>query len=162
MELRGGLGNSRAIQVLGDLIKVHRHDVVFLSKKLVGKHKLEEIRVKVKFEGCFAVDVRGRSGGLGMLWREKSQLNLLRYQDNFIESEVHDGNGETFRLTSFYGYPERERQQESWDLLRELGRNVNSSWCVIGDFNDILHQHEQKGRNERPQALIEGFRMAVA
>ncbi|CAN0847031.1 hypothetical protein LINGRAHAP2_LOCUS4761 [Linum grandiflorum] len=157
-----GLGNSQTVQVLGDLIQVHRPDVVFLSETLVSKQKMEEIMVKVGFEGCFVVDVRGRSGGLGMLWREKTQLNLLRYTDNFIDSEVQDGNGETWRLTGFYGYPERERRQASWDLLRDLVRNVNSPWCVIGDFNDILHQHEQKGRNERPQALIEGFRMAVA
>ncbi|CAN0847085.1 hypothetical protein LINGRAHAP2_LOCUS4785 [Linum grandiflorum] len=51
------------------LVKVHRPDVVFLIETLVDKTKLEEIRVKLKFDGCFFVDVWGRSGGLGFLWR---------------------------------------------------------------------------------------------
>ncbi|CAN0888737.1 Transposon TX1 uncharacterized 149 kDa protein [Linum grandiflorum] len=157
-----GLGNSRAVQVLGELITAHRPDVVFLSETLVSSHKMEEIRVKVGFEGCFTVDVRGRSGGLGMLWKAKAQLMVRRYADNFIDTEVINGASGTFRLTGFYGFPERERRPASWDLLRSLGRGVNLPWCIIGDFNDILHQHEQKGRHERPQPLIDGFRMAVA
>ncbi|CAN0857899.1 hypothetical protein LINGRAHAP2_LOCUS6980 [Linum grandiflorum] len=157
-----GLGQSRAVRVLSELVTAHRPDVVFLSETLVSLQKMEEVRISLKFEGCFTVAARGHSGGLSMLWREKSQLRVLRYGDHFIDSKVSDGDGYEFRLTGFYGCPERERRKESWDLLRMLGRNGHDPWCVIGDFNDILHQHEQKGRNERPQNLIDGFRLAVA
>ncbi|CAN0858800.1 hypothetical protein LINGRAHAP2_LOCUS7468 [Linum grandiflorum] len=64
-----GLFQSRVVHALEDLVKVHRPDVVFLIETLVDKQKLEEIRVKLKFEGCFSEDVIGRSGGLGFLWR---------------------------------------------------------------------------------------------
>ncbi|CAN0876963.1 hypothetical protein LINGRAHAP2_LOCUS11596 [Linum grandiflorum] len=53
-----GLGNTRAVRVLGELIKAHRPDVVFLSETLVSNQKMEEVRVKIKFEGCFAVAAR--------------------------------------------------------------------------------------------------------
>ncbi|CAN0926286.1 hypothetical protein LINGRAHAP2_LOCUS35258 [Linum grandiflorum] len=137
-----GLGNSRAVCVLGELINTHRPDVVFLSETLVCNQKMEEVRVRVGFEGCFSVAARGRSGGICMLWRAKNNLNLVGFTDNFIDTIVQDGDGGSFRLTGFYGYPERERRSASWDLLRGLGTNVNTQWCVLGDFNDILHQHE--------------------
>ena len=36
------------------------------------------------------------------------------------------------------------------------------SRCVIGDFSDILHVSEKKGRTDRPTWLINGFREAVS
>ncbi|CAN0876937.1 hypothetical protein LINGRAHAP2_LOCUS11577 [Linum grandiflorum] len=56
-----GLGQPRAVLALVDLVQVHRPDVVFLVETIADKQKLEEIRVRLKFEGCFAVDVQGRS-----------------------------------------------------------------------------------------------------
>ncbi|CAN0837138.1 hypothetical protein LINGRAHAP2_LOCUS1710 [Linum grandiflorum] len=146
-----GLGNPRAVRVLGELVTTHRPDIVFLSETLVGSNKLEEIRVKVGFEGCFAVAARGHSGGVCMLWRCKEQLRLIRYGDHFIDTEVQDTEGGICRVTGFYGCAQRKRRQESWDILRNLVRAEEMTWCVVGDFNDILHQHEQRGRHERPQ-----------
>jgi hypothetical protein len=45
--------------------------------------------------------------------------------------------------------------------LRGLARLSSLPWCVIGDFNDILSSEEKKGRSERPQWLIRGFRQAM-
>jgi hypothetical protein len=35
------------------------------------------------------------------------------------------------------------------------------SWCVIGDFNDLLSQADKKGRLPHPNWLCTGFRSAV-
>ncbi|CAN0919243.1 Transposon TX1 uncharacterized 149 kDa protein [Linum grandiflorum] len=157
-----GLGNPRAVRVLDELVRVHRPEVVFLSETLVGDSKMEEVRQKLKFGGCFSVAARGHSGGLCMLWKLKEQVRVVQYNEHCIDAMVTGEDGVDFRLTGFYGCPERHRRQESWDMLRRLGEGVDGPWCIIGDFNDIIHQHEQRGRNKRPQALIDGFRMAVA
>ncbi|CAN0876959.1 hypothetical protein LINGRAHAP2_LOCUS11593 [Linum grandiflorum] len=157
-----GLGNTRAVRVLGELIKAHRPDVVFLSETLVSNQKMEEVRVKIKFEGCFAVAARGRSGGLIVLWREKNQVLINQFCDNYIDAQITDAVGGEFRFTGYYGFPERERRKEAWEMLKRLGNGVHGPWCIMGDFNDILHQDEQKGRHLRPQPLIDGFRAAVA
>ncbi|CAN1751503.1 hypothetical protein LINPERHAP1_LOCUS4358, partial [Linum perenne] len=39
------IDQPRAVQVLSELIKAHRPDIVFLSETLVGRQQLEEIRV---------------------------------------------------------------------------------------------------------------------
>ncbi|CAN0905267.1 Transposon TX1 uncharacterized 149 kDa protein [Linum grandiflorum] len=157
-----GLGNPRMVRVLDELIKVHRPEVVFLSETLVGDQKMEEIRVQIKFEGCFSVAATGHSGGLCLLWKDKAKVRVTRFNKHFIDAVVVGEAGGDVRMTGFYGCPERHRRQESWEMLIRLGRDVSEAWCIIGDFNDILHQHEQRGRHDRPQALIDGFRMAVA
>jgi hypothetical protein len=41
----------------------------------------------------------------------------LNYSRNFINLVVEDKE-EEWRLTCYYGYPERGRRRQAWDLLR--------------------------------------------
>ncbi|KAL8516097.1 hypothetical protein ACS0TY_014684 [Phlomoides rotata] len=74
--------------------------------------------------------------------------------------EVVEGSNH-FRITGYYGHPERHRRQLSWNLLKHLSRVNSLSWVVIGDFNDILHNREKRGRLVHPLHLLMGFREAV-
>lgn len=62
-----------------------------------------------------------------------------------------------WRYTGFYGCPERERRQESWNLLRTLATESDLPWCVLGDFNDMLFDFEKQGGRPQPRSLLEGF-----
>ncbi|CAN0837924.1 hypothetical protein LINGRAHAP2_LOCUS1929 [Linum grandiflorum] len=89
-----GLGNHRASCVLGELVKVHQPDVVFLSKTLVDSYKMNEPGVLLKFDGCFSVSGMGRSGGLSFFMKEEiiqvSQLNN-HFIDIVVRWEVDGG-----------------------------------------------------------------------
>ncbi|CAN1781641.1 hypothetical protein LINPERHAP1_LOCUS15521 [Linum perenne] len=77
-------------------------------------------------------------------------VRITGFVQHFIEMEVTEGDGNgVCRLVGFYGFPERNRRQESRDIHRSLAARVREPWCVIGNFNDILHN------------LIDGFRSAV-
>jgi hypothetical protein len=128
---------------------------------LIHANKITEIRVKLGFEAAFAVDRIGRSGGLAVLWRNKLQCRILNYSQNFINVEVSSDNWSTWRCTGFYGFPEKERRRESWDLLRELAHDTSLPWCIMGDFNDMLSTEDKRGGTEQPLWLIRGFREAV-
>ena len=43
-----------------------------------------------------------------------------------------------WRLTCYYGYPERARRKESWQLLQSLSQHSNLPWCCSRDYNDLL------------------------
>jgi hypothetical protein len=75
---------------------------------------------------------------------------------------VEDEEMEEWRLTCYYGYPERERRRQAWDLLRELRDMSDHPWCIIGDFNDLLSQEDENGTNPHPNWLCSGFRSAVS
>ncbi|XP_031097211.1 uncharacterized protein LOC116001448 [Ipomoea triloba] len=63
----------------------------------------------------------------------------------------------TWRMTGFYGFLERGRRYASWELLRSLADKSPLPWVVMGDFNDLLFQHEKRGGNPHPHNLLRGF-----
>jgi hypothetical protein len=85
----------------------------------------------------------------------------MNYSRNFINIIVEDVEKGVWRLTCYYGYPERNRRRMAWDLLRELRDMSPLPWCVIGDFNDLLSQEDKKGQHPHPNWLCSGFRSAV-
>lgn len=85
-----GLGNLRAVLTLKDPIRNNKPDVVFFIETLVHSNKIEELRVKLGFDFCFAVDRQGRGGGLAVLWRQQSTCSIQTYSSNFINMVVTD------------------------------------------------------------------------
>lgn len=46
-------------------------------------------------------------------------------------------------------------------MICRLLRVFNLSWCIMGDFNDLLYSTDKKGTHPHPRALMEGFRHAI-
>jgi exonuclease III len=134
-----GLGYPSAVPSLRDRIRNHKPDIVFICETLCHANKIEEVRRIVGYEACFAVDREGRSGGLAMLWKNNNICEIQNYSRSFINVIVkaNDHNQE-WRLTGFYGIPQREQRRESWNILRMLYQQSTLPWCIVGDFNDVL------------------------
>lgn len=52
-------------------------------------------------------------------------------------------------------------RKKTWDLIRNLARDSNLPWCIIGDMNNLEAQSEKKGGAMYPQWLIDGFNDTV-
>jgi endonuclease/exonuclease/phosphatase family metal-dependent hydrolase len=96
------------------------------------------------------------------MWRDTIKCRVMNYSRHFINLVVEDKEGAEWRLTCYYGYPERGRRRQAWDLLRELRDMSDLPWCIIGDFNDLLSQEDKKGTHPHPNWLCNGFRNAVS
>ncbi|PNX97372.1 ribonuclease H, partial [Trifolium pratense] len=133
-----GLSTPSAIPNLRNIAQGHQPDILFLSETLSKAHTMERIRVDLKFNSCLSVDVEGRSGGLSVMWRDTIKCSVLNYSRNFINLIVEEKEQREWRLTCYYGYPER------------------------GDFNDLLSQEDKRGTLPHPNWLCNGFRNAVS
>lgn len=80
------------------------------------------------------------------------------YLRHHIDMEFFENNLVAWRMTCFYGFPERTRRRESGDLIRRIAAVSSHPWCIKGDFNDLLFMSDKKGRNKHPQWMINGFR----
>lgn len=155
-----GLGQPPAIPTLCELVRARRPEVIFLSETLAHRARIDEVKARLNFSFCFAVDVTGRSGGLCMLAKDAEVCSLIGFSNNHIDVEIKHDSG-NWRLTGFYGYPERARRRESWNLLRRLSLVSSLPWMIIGDFNDLLSVADKKGRVAHPNWLFNGFRSAI-
>lgn len=117
---------------------------IFLIETLCSKNKLERIKLQLGYDGLFIVDRVGRSGGLVLLWKASSNVNLLQFTTNFINAEVEVPDLGKWRLTGYYGYPESSWHRKSWDLLRLLTSSSLLPWVCISDFNDLLAINEKR------------------
>ncbi|GAU10318.1 hypothetical protein TSUD_418940, partial [Trifolium subterraneum] len=156
-----GLSTPSAIPNLRNIAQGHQPDILFLSETLSKAQTMERVRVSLKFNSCLSVDVEGRSGGLSVMWRDTIKCRVMNYSRNFINLVVEDKEEGEWRLTCYYGYPERGRRSQAWKLLRELRDMSDLPWCIIGDFNDLLSQEDKRGNHPHPNWLCNGFRTVV-
>ncbi|XP_074342489.1 uncharacterized protein LOC141680061 [Apium graveolens] len=122
---------------------------------------MEWVQLKLGYQGMFVVDSVGRSGGLAMLWQEKDQVELMGFSQSHIDVRVNMEHGTPWRLTGLYGEPNRALRRRTWDLLRNLSRDSNLPWCVIGDVNNVVDVCDKLGGSQYPSWLIEGFNDAL-
>ncbi|XP_058758128.1 uncharacterized protein LOC131631355 [Vicia villosa] len=108
-----------------------------------------------------AIDVEGRSGGIAVLWNNKSRCSVMNFSRNFINLHIQDDFKGEWRLTCYYGFLERVRRRDAWNMLRDLRDMAITPWCIIGDFNDLLSQQDKRGNLLHPNWLCNGFRQAV-
>ncbi|KAK2415162.1 hypothetical protein QL285_037669 [Trifolium repens] len=101
-----------AIPNLRNIVQGHKPYILFLLETLSKSQTMERIRVNLKFNSCLSVDVEGRRGGLSVMWRDNIKCRVLNYSRNFINLVVEDKK-EEWRLTCYYGYPERGRMRQA-------------------------------------------------
>lgn len=156
-----GVGNPRTVRVLSDLVKSLNPDFLFLSETISKADKVEQIRIKLGFSHCFAVDCVGHSSGLGVFWRNNVGCEISSYSQNHVDVNFLQNNVAAWRLSCFYGFPERTRRQSSWDFIRFLANKYDIPWCIMEDFNDLLYDSDKWGNIAHPRNLFEGFRSAI-
>ncbi|XP_019179571.1 PREDICTED: uncharacterized protein LOC109174786 [Ipomoea nil] len=156
-----GLGGTRSVRELVGMVSKQRPVFVFLMETKAKSSKIEEVRIKLGFEGAFGMDRVGLGGGLALLWRDADTVTLLSYSVHHIDVMIDIPGKQRWRLTGFYGHPDRFHRHETWDLLRQLHDQYTLPWLVVGDFNDIASLAEKKGIHTHPELLIEGFNDAL-
>lgn len=106
---------------------------------------MEELCSKFNFEGFIAVEPQGKSGGIAMFWQDAEKVRLLSFSKNHIDISINMRDNKEWRLTGIYGEPSRTQRFKTWELLRNLSRDANLPWCLIGDFNNVTSQADKRG-----------------
>ncbi|XP_041000998.1 uncharacterized protein LOC121246780 [Juglans microcarpa x Juglans regia] len=154
-----GLGNPRTVQDLHLMVKERNPGIVFLIETKLMAKKLEGIKRRMKWEGCFVMEPVGRKRGLVMLWREDVELEILNYSQHHISAYI--GRKDRWVLTGFYSHPEASKRKETWRLLSLIKPVEQMPWCIIGDFNKVLSQEEKEGGMPRPEVQMQEFRQVL-
>ncbi|KAI4350924.1 hypothetical protein L6164_005327 [Bauhinia variegata] len=81
--------------------------------------------------------MEGRSRGVAVLWRKEFNCQITYFSRNYIDVEVQDVNIGRWRITGFYGFPDRSQRRDSWNLLKNLHSMSNLPWDAVTDCNLI-------------------------
>lgn len=152
------LENPRAVRHLRDLVKSHNPTLLFLSETLVKKDVIAELSSNLGFADFFAVDVVGRNGGLAVFWKSVINCRVIGSSANFVDVHILENSIPVWRLTCYYGLPERDRRHEAWEMLRQLACVDSLPWCIFGDFNDMLFASD---KSEKITLILKIFLMVL-
>lgn len=83
------------------------------------------------------------------------------YSHYFIDVEIECVKWGDWRATFYYGQPNRNRREESWDLIHYLASQSRLPWIYVGHYNDILCDEEKRGEAPQPEHLMVGFQEAI-
>lgn len=110
----------------------------------VRRMHAESLKTNLNFDGLYFVDGRGLGGSLALLWKDRGiaqYSSLVSRNNTLILKLIFLDVLHAWRLTCFYGFPERQNRQKSWDTLHTKS---NLPWLVVGFFNDITSQPEKR------------------
>lgn len=99
-----------------------------------------------------------RAKGLALLWKSLMKVEVQIYSPRHIDAIVTEAQGSLqWRFMRFYGHPEMSIRGDLWTLLEQLSGKMNLPWVIMGDFNEILHEGEKVGGNQRPASRMKHF-----
>lgn len=92
------------------------------------------------------VEARGTSGGIAFLWNDYYHIQILDSSMNWIHTCMMERrSGHVFEMTFVYGNPTFQERRLLWNKILALQPNNQNPWCCMGDFNEMLANHENDG-----------------
>jgi exonuclease III len=152
-----GLGSDATVRELHNLVKRFKPTVLCVIETQIHKSRVEGLARTLGYDNCFAVSSTGRSGGLGMFWNNDTNLDVLPFSQYHIDARITESSGEQWRLSCFYGEAQVSERHKTWDMMKRIKASSPLPWVCIGDFNEVLHQHEHEGVVDRSLAQIASF-----
>jgi hypothetical protein len=93
---------------------------------------------------------RGNSGGILSIWRASTASLVFSFTgDGFVGVSLDWGiHKKRCFVVNIYSKCDLNSKRNLWsDLLMSKTGFGNGEWCLIGDFNAVLHRGERKGLN---------------
>ena len=123
--------------------------------------RMENVRVKLGFNGKSVIDTIDKGGGMCLLWSNDVDVSLLSYSQFHIDVYMVSHRGISWRLTDFYSHPQTAQRHHGWTLYRRLNGLSSLPWVCAGDFNEMLDDSEKLGCLRRSHYQIENFRVVL-
>ena len=144
-----------------ELVREQAPTVCFLMETRLDKEGFDSLYGDLQFQNKIIVKRPNAGGGLALLWKNDAVMDLINYSPNHILMKVTEEDGFVWFFTGFYGWPEAQHKEKSWQLLEHLKSFVNGAWLCMGDFNAILNSAKQLSLRPPNSAEIDAFRSVL-
>ncbi|KAK7260044.1 hypothetical protein RIF29_25766 [Crotalaria pallida] len=129
-----------------DLSRVYKIGLMCLYETHSGGDRAKRIINRLGFNGFYVVDAQGHAGGIWVLWDDNNwKVDVISSNYQLVHLKVQFHNCDPWLLTTVYGNPHPQYRHTLWENIREIEISVAGPWCLMGDFNSIIHDYEQSG-----------------
>ena len=136
------LGNLHTGGELIEIIRKKDPAVVFLVETLTDNARLEFVQRSISFDHRWVEPRVGRGGGLVLYWKASINLTVEGSNRYHIDAVIDKNTKNEWRLTGFYGEPDKVRRHEAWNKLKGLNNRRS-----LGFVTGILMKLSDKMRN---------------
>lgn len=141
-----GASNDTAKRHIKDLIRKHRPTIIFIMETHIPFDKVKNFWQRVGNLHIHVVEAQGHSGGIWVLIQigHNLNINVWEYSNHSISLDIKVGS-QNWICIAVYASPNSTIRDTFWSHLCNLSPNIQSSWLLMGDWNEILLPSEQKG-----------------
>lgn len=155
-----GAGGPRKQRFLDSMLRATRANIAFFSETKRSYKKSKKILHLLPLQNNTLVPARGRSGGLWLLWDNKTNLTIVSQHRFLIHAKVLEPSGYGWSLLCVYGDPSHGGNERLWNEINII-LNTAASTCVIGDFNAITSEQEKYGGAKLMNSNNRAFRRFI-
>ncbi|XP_016191761.1 uncharacterized protein LOC107632609 [Arachis ipaensis] len=156
-----GMAAPSTVSELRSICKYLRPSVLFFMETKASNLSCARTRRNLGFDNIFCVESRGLSGGLCLFWKSNINIDVYAWCDNFIKAQISTVNVNVWEGIFVYGHPDFKRRKELRNELTCVDNNLHVPRTFIGDFNDVIAQHEKVGLHPKSTSQIDTFRCFV-
>ena len=137
-----GAGKPAAVRELREFVMKFAPTLFCIVETQIEGSRVENLAGTLGYDKAFAVDSRGRSGGLGLFWNNEIKVEILGYSPYHIDCSIVEENLNPWRMTLVYGEAQTHLRHQTWDTLKGISNLRDDPWLCIGDFNKVLRPEE--------------------
>lgn len=85
---------------------------------------------------------QSKNGHICLFWKDAVQLKVMKTSDQMIHCSVQTDDHGMLLFSFIYVANMREDRTHLCSDLRDLYSSIQSPWCLLGDFNDVIKPYE--------------------
>ena len=140
-----GAKKSQLQLEIGFINRTIKPDILILLETMVNDQHAGLIRRNLGFSHYDMIPTENHCGGIWCLWNPINvEVSILAKESRAAHCLIKDSvNNKQCLLTAVYT-PAQERDKDVfWQHLKQLNESVNLLWCIMADFNELLHPSEK-------------------
>ena len=98
-------------------------------------------------------------GHILVCWHPKVyHFQVMQKTDQLIHGQATQlSTNKLFFVTFVYGHNHEADRKTLWDALISISNTMDDPWCILGDFNSVLHQGERMGGTTATEREMRDF-----
>ncbi|KAF8105884.1 hypothetical protein N665_0152s0020 [Sinapis alba] len=153
---RLGRSHDLVIPRLKEIRNNYFPEILFLLETMHSRDVLVDIQAWLGYARVYTVEPIGKSGGLDLFCKKNVAVELCYVDKNLFDIVIQFESFKVY-ISCIYGDPMAANRPKLWKRITRIGVLHKESWCILGHFNDMLHNGEKIGGSLRSELTFISF-----